>query len=173
MKKVIKILNELLRKGLIKDYAIGGGIATIFYVEPFLTYDVDVFIRLPKKKKMQKIISLSPIFTYLENKGYPWSGEHILIEGVPVQFIPVDTLEEEAVRNAKKIEHEGVTAKVLTPEYLILILLRAGRKKDIGKIEKLLSQASINIKKLKRDLSRHGLTGKFKPFLREGEYEKK
>ena len=31
MDKTIKIINELKRKGLIKDYAIGGGIATIYY----------------------------------------------------------------------------------------------------------------------------------------------
>ena len=43
MKKTLKIINELQQQGLIKNFAIGGGIATIFYVESILTYDLDVF----------------------------------------------------------------------------------------------------------------------------------
>jgi hypothetical protein len=92
MKKTLKIINELKEKGLIGDYVIGGGIATIFYVEPFLTYDLDVFIIPSKKEKKKNLILLSPIFNYLEDKGYHWRGEHIIIEGIPVQFIPADNL---------------------------------------------------------------------------------
>jgi predicted nucleotidyltransferase len=161
MEKTIKIINELKKKKLIKDYVIGGGIATIFYVEPILTYDLDVFIIPFEKGKEKNLILLSPMFNYLEDKGYPWKGEHAIIEGVPVQFIPVDKLEEEAVRDAKEIEYEGVKTKVMIPEYLISVLLRAGRKKDIQKIEKLLEQTKIDMKKLKNILHRYGLSKKF------------
>ncbi len=168
MKKTINILNQLQRKGLIKDYAIGGGIATIFYVETFLTYDLDVFIITPGKGEEKNLILLSPIFNYLEDKGYPWKGEHIIIvriwilwKGIPVQFIPADELEEEAVINAKEIEYEGVKTNVMTPEYLIALLLRASRKKDIEKIEKLLEQTKIDLKKLKAILHKYGLSKKF------------
>ncbi len=44
MKKTIEIINELKSKKLIDDYAIGGGIGALFYIEPFLTYDLDIFI---------------------------------------------------------------------------------------------------------------------------------
>jgi len=74
MKKTLEIINELKQNGLIKDYAIGGGIATIFYVEPFFTFDLDVFIIAAKKEKKKNIILLSPIFDYLEDKGYQWQG---------------------------------------------------------------------------------------------------
>jgi len=49
---------------------------------------------------------------------------------------------------------------VLTPEYLIPILLRAGRKKDKEKVEKLLEQTSIDMKLLKDVLKRYHLKGK-------------
>lgn len=162
MEKTIKVINKLQKEGLIKEYAIGGGIATIFYVEPFLTYDLDVFIIPSEKGEEKNLILLSPISDYLEDKGYSWKGKHIIIEGVPVQFIPVDKLEEEAVRNAKEIKYEGVETKVMTPEYLIPILLRAGRKKDIEKIEKLLDQTKIDMKKLKGILHKYDLDKKFK-----------
>jgi hypothetical protein len=162
MKKAIKTINELKKAGLITDYAIGGGIATIFYVEPFVTYDLDIFVVLPRKGERRDLISLSPIFDHLTSKGFRWRGEHINIEGIPVQFIPTDELEEEAVKKAKPIKYEGVKTKVLTPEYLVSILLRAGRKKDKEKVERLLEQVKINRKKLKDILKRHGLKEKIK-----------
>ena len=160
MRKTIEVLNKLREKGLIKDYALGGGIATTFYVEPFLTYDLDVFIVLPGEGD-KNLILLTPLYNYLEKKGYTWKGEHVIIEGMPVQFIPADELEEESVVNAKRIEYEGVKTKVMRPEYLIAILLRAGRKKDLDKIEKLQEQTRIDQKKLKAILHRYGLRKKF------------
>ena len=44
MEKVIKIINEMEEIGLIGKYCIGGGIATVFYIEPLLTYDIFFFI---------------------------------------------------------------------------------------------------------------------------------
>lgn len=43
MDEALKVINELAKKGIIKSYAVGGGIATILYTEPLLTYDLDVF----------------------------------------------------------------------------------------------------------------------------------
>ena len=48
LQKTIKVLNELCRKGIVEKYAIGGGMAVLFYMEPILTYDMDVFVFLPK-----------------------------------------------------------------------------------------------------------------------------
>lgn len=166
MRQTLKVVNGLKDKGLINDYAIGGGIAALFYIEPFLTYDLDVFIVSVEKTDEKNLIVLSPIFDYLKSKGYSWKGEHIIIEGVPVQFIPADELEKEAVENAKVIEYEGIKAKVITSEYLTVILLRAGRKKDIEKIEKLLEQTDVDRTKLEEILNKFGLKEKFK-FLKE------
>jgi hypothetical protein len=162
MKQTIKVINELKRKGLFKDYAIGGGIATLFYVEPFLTYDLDVFIIPSEERKKTNLIMLTPIFKYFKNKGYRFRGEHLIVEGIPVQFIPADELEEEAVNGARQIQYEGVKTKVMTPEYLVAILLRAGRKKDIEKIERLLEQARIDKKQLEDILRRYDLSQKLK-----------
>jgi len=84
---------------------------------------------------------------------------------VPVQFIPVDELEKEAVENAKHIEYEGVKTKVITPEYLVVILSRAGREKDIEKVKKLLKQTDIDRTKLEEILNKFGLKERFE-FLR-------
>lgn len=161
MRQTLKVINELKNKGLINDYAIGGGIAALFYIEPFLTYDLDVFIIPIERADENNLIVLSPIFDYLKSKGYSWKGEHIIIEGVPVQFIPVDKLEKEAVENAKMIEYEGVKAKVITPEYLIVILSRAGREKDIEKVKRLLKQTDIDRTTLEEISNKFGLKERF------------
>lgn len=171
MKKALEVINELKKKGLIDAYAIGGGIATLFYIEPFLTYDLDVFIILSEKKEEENLISLSPVFDYLKKKGYSFKGEHVVIEGIPVQFIPADELEKVAIRSARKIEYEKIKTRVFEAEYLIAILLRAGRKKDMNKIEKLVEETKIEGKKLEEILKRYGLMEKFK-LLRKGIYGK-
>jgi hypothetical protein len=164
LRETLKVINELKKKNYIIDYAIGGGIAALFYIEPFLTYDLDVFIIPSKKGKGAKedLILLTPIFDYLEKNGYSWKGEHIIVGGIPVQFIPADELEEEAVRNANQIEYEGIKTKVIKPEYLIAILLRSGRKKDVEKVERLLEQTEIEKKKLNDILRKYQLNKKFK-----------
>ena len=42
------MLNGLLEEGVLKDYAIGGGMAALAYVEPFLTEDIDVFTTIDR-----------------------------------------------------------------------------------------------------------------------------
>lgn len=161
MRETLKVIKELKEKNYIADYAIGGGIAALFYIEPFLTYDLDVFIVLFKRNE-EDLILLTPVFDYLEKKGYSWRGEHIVIEGIPVQFIPADELEQDAVNSSREIKYEGIKTKVLTREYLIAILLRAGRKKDMEKIEKLLEQTEIDKEKLSNILQKYHLSEKFK-----------
>lgn len=161
MRRTLKVINELKEKGFFKDYAIGGGIATLFYVEPFFTYDLDIFIVV--ESPSETIIDLSPMFDYLRAKGYEWKGEHIIIEGVPVQFICADELEREAVENALATEYEGVPTKVLAPEHLVALFLRVGRKKDLEKVARLLEMADIDREKLEFILKRFGLEGRINP----------
>lgn len=167
MRETLEVLNSLKDRALIDDYAVGGGIATIFYTEPVFTYDLDVFV-IVKSGLVGKIISLTPIYDYLTSKGYPWKGEHIIIESLPVQFIPVESgIEREAVDNAKEITYSGVKTKILSAEYLIAIALKAGRRKDFDKIGRLVEQAKIDKKILESILKKHHLLGKFKEW--EGE----
>lgn len=167
MKQALQVINELKEKGLIDNYAIGGGIGALFYIEPFLTYDLDVFIIIVEESKEKNVILLTPIFEYLKSKGYSWSGEHIVIEKIPVQFIPAGELEKEAVDNAKVIEYEGIKTRVIAPEYLIAVFLRAGRTKDMEKIERFLEQIEINQTLLENILDKFHLKEKYKSLKRE------
>lgn len=166
MKNTIKVITELKKKGLIKDYAIGGAIAVLRWVEPFFTRDLDIFVIPAQKTKDKQLISFSPIYDYLKTKGYnEWVGQWIMIEGVPVEFIPAEGLAGESVKNSIATDFEGVKTRVITPEYLIALLLLAGRQKDKIKVEMLLKQTKIDFRKLKEILKKYDLKVKLRPFL--------
>jgi len=160
MKKALQIINKLKSEGLIEDYAIGGGVGTMYYTEPITTYDPDIFITI--KEKGQGIILLTPIFEYLKGKGYKWSGEHIILDDYPVQFIAADDLEKDAIKNARDITYQGVKTRVMGPEHLIAILLRAGRAKDILKVRMILEQYSIDHRRLSGILTKYKLKEKYR-----------
>lgn len=164
MEKTIKVINELRAKGLIRDYAIGGGIATIFYVEPILTYDLDIFF-IPSEER--EVMTVSSIYKCLRRRGYKPYKEHIIIEGVPVQFIPVyNELVKEAVENSVERKYEKTKTKILRAEYLIAIMVQTFRPKDRERIIKLLDEAKIGTAYLTRILQKHGLKEKFDQFMR-------
>ena len=163
MKKTLTVINEMKKQEIIADYAIAGGIATIFYVEPILTYDLDIFFTY--KTEPKGIAILKPIYKFLRKKGYKEKEEHVLIEGIPVQFFLVyDALSREAVEQAPKTTYSGVSTKVLSSEYLIAIMLQVNRPKDRERIIMLLDQAKVDKRRLNAILKRHNLTKKYNNF---------
>lgn len=164
MEKAFKVINEMVEKGILKDYAIGGAVATLYYTEPFSTYDLDIFFT-PSEK--ETLILLTPFYDFLlKKKGYKTYKEYVMIGDVPVQFLPAMTeLEKDAVENAIDVNYKGSRIKIMTPEYLIAIGLKVFRDKDQFKIMKLLEQAKIDKKCLQVLLMRYNLKGKFEKFV--------
>jgi hypothetical protein len=163
--KALQVLNDLKREGLIGDYAIGGAIAAMYYVQPFLTEDLDIFTTLPETPS--GIVILRPIYEYLEKRGYKARGTYIDIGDTPMQFISIpkdSTLEIEAIKNAKEITFKKVKSKVVRAEYLIAFWLRSYRLKDQAKIEMLLDQTKINVEELENILKRYNLWDKWMDF---------
>ena len=151
---VLRAANELLSAGLIEHYALGGALAAIYYVEPFTTYDADIIFVASDKALSAGIPA---IYSHLQSKGWRVEREHLLIKDFPVKFLAASGLTEEAVRNAKPIEYEGVPAKVFRPEYIIAIGASIGRHKDLARIEQLLDQAKIEKPMLDDILRRYNL----------------
>lgn len=162
MKKTLEIINQLNQEGLVKDYAIGGAVAALKWVEPFFTRDLDIFVIPITETDASTVVSFLPLYDSLKAKGYDvWTGQWILIEGIPVEFLPAEGLAKEAVEGAIGVEFEGVKTRVMTPEHLIALFVKASREKDKAKIRLLLDQGEIDRKKLKSILTRHGLAEKF------------
>src|SRR5574340_528977 len=97
MKRTLEILNDLERAGVMSRYAIGGAMGATFYVEPLLTFDLDVFVLLPQTAS--GLLTLATLYQALRAHGYSEEGECVNIEGVPVQFLPAyNGLLEEGLR---------------------------------------------------------------------------
>src|SRR6266568_253955 len=152
---VLRAANELVSAGLIEDYALGGALAAIYYVEPFTTYDADiVFVATDKTLSA----GIPAIYSHLQSKGWRVEREHLLIKDFPVQFLAASGLTEEAVQEARQIQYQGVPAKVFRPEYIIAIAASVGRHKDLARIAQLLEQAKIDQVLLEDILRRYKLS---------------
>ena len=164
MRKALKVINELKKSRIIKDYAIGGGIAVIYYVEPILTYDLDIFF-IPREEN--KLAVLSPLYNFLKRKGYKFDKEHVIIEDIPVQFLPAyNDLLKEAFKNAYVTKYKGIKTKVFEPEYLLAIMVQTFRAKDKERIIKMLDEAEIDKRLFKRILKKYALLEKYNRFVK-------
>ena len=122
-------IEELKRDGVITDYAIGGAMAIVFWTEPVPTYDLDVFVFLPPRAD-QPLVSLDAIYRWAETKGYAAQDEHLVIHGIPVQFIPAhNALADEAITNAAILDYEGIPVRVIRPEHLIALYLEPSARR--------------------------------------------
>lgn len=159
MERALKAISRMHEQGVLKQYAIGGAIAAIYYTEPFATLDIDIFFIPPET---QGIFLLTPFYDFLLKRGYKTEKEYILIGETPIQFIPATTaLEKEAVKHAISVRYKSAKVKIMRPEHLIAIFLRVFRLKDREKIVKLLSQTKIDKHRLRDILTRHGLKKKY------------
>ena len=165
MKEIFAVLNQMVRDGALENYAVAGAIGAMFYVEPFSTQDIDVFVMMPE----DRIVIELPGLDYLKARGYTeFRNEGIVIDGWPVQFLPATTpLEREAYLNAEISSLDEVPVRVVLPEDLVAIMLSVGRPKDIARIQMFLSQDAVKIEALKDVIQRHGLTEKWADYKRK------
>src|SRR6266481_1183112 len=118
MKTTLQVLNELEGSRVIERYAIGGAMGATFYVEPLLTFDLDVFVTLPRTAA--GLVTLTPIYEALRARDYKQEGECVDVEGVPVQFLPAyNPLVEEALHEARETTYEETPTRVLRAEHLL------------------------------------------------------
>ena len=156
MERTLQVLNALERDGIVSRYAIGGAMAATFYAEPVLTFDLDVFVVLPQTGG--GLLTLGQLYEALRRRGYVEEGECVLIEGVPVQFLPAyNALLEEALVEAQEIRYEQTPTRMLRAEHLAAIAVQTGRQKDRERLRLLREQASLDVDYLAGVLARHDL----------------
>jgi hypothetical protein len=152
---VLRAANELVSAGVIKDYALGGALAAIHYVEPFTTYDADIFF-IPATKDLTG--GIPQIYEALRARGWKVEGDHLLLRNFPVQFLTAHGLTEEAVKEGLPLNYKGVATKLFRPEHIIAIAASVGRLKDLARIEQVMEQTNIDKNLLETILKRHRLS---------------
>ena len=144
-------------EGVVTEYAIGGAMAIVFWTEPVPTFDLDVFVLLPESSLL---VSLDPIYRWAEANGHPSDSEHIVIEGLPVQFIPSHgALADEAIDQAATLDYEGLSVRVIRPEHLIALYLEPSARtaKRLQRVAILLEESVVDRERLTSILRRYNL----------------
>jgi hypothetical protein len=172
IRDTFKVLNRMVADGIVGRYAVAGAVAALNYLEPTLTHDVDILISVEEVRDRPKtgLVTLEPIFAYLRAAGYAqFAGEGIVVEGWPVQFLPVASpLDAEGLAQAINIEvdtDEGpLLVPTLRPEHLVATALRVGRAKDRIRIVEFLENEAVDLKALRSVLQKHNLLEEWRAF---------
>ncbi len=120
---VLRLLNRLKLDGVIQDYAIGGAVAVSLWAEPVATQDLDVIVTIAGAA--HPLDPLRPLFDWFAERGMILDGEHVMISGVPVQFLVAwSPLVAKAVATAAETsydptEPESPTIRLIQPTYLV------------------------------------------------------
>lgn len=171
MEKVLEVLNRMKADGVIEKFAIGGGIATIRYLEAYLTDDIDVFLS-PVIISEGGLVSFGRIYSYLEELGYRPEREYIRIGDWLVQFVfASEPVQKEAVENAQRVAFGEVYTSVFSAEHLAAELLRSGRLKDLTRVADLLKSEQMDMNKFRDIINRNGLTEKWRQFASRYDFE--
>jgi hypothetical protein len=155
---IFRELNDLKAAGLVRDYAVGGATAALFYAEPARTYDVDVFVLLPPGASAL-LVSLESLYDWARRRGFGVDAEHILVHGVPVQFLPAhNELAEAAVHSARTLDYGGVPVRVIDPEHLVALAFQTGGRRRRERAWQMLDAGAVDRQRLRTLLAAHGVT---------------
>jgi hypothetical protein len=155
----LRVLNTMKADGVVGEYAVAGAMAMVFWAEPVPTFDLDVLVLLPGPTR--DLVSLDSLYRWAESAGHPVQDEHILVEGLPVQFIPSPSgLAREAMDSASEVDYQGVPVRVVRPEYLVALYLepQARTRKRRERAAALLELRTLNHDLINEILKRHGLS---------------
>lgn len=157
--------------GIIENYAIGGGIAAVYYIEPYQTDDLDIFIPVSSVTPGDSVLlSLDSIYSYLAKLGYTAVKEGVLIEDWLVQFIPAgESTQEEALLRAHKVRYGDTETRIFSPEHLAAELLRSGRLKDYVRVAALIDSGKMDMNIFHELVRRHSLSDKWQKFSKAAE----
>jgi hypothetical protein len=169
MRAAIEVVAKLAQDGVIKDYAITGAVAALFYTQPALTEDLDILVSVADfEQRGSGLILLTPIESALAAMGYPNRTDvGILVEGWPVQFLPVASpLDAESLKLAAEVDvgSPPFKARVLRAEHIVAKAVSLGRLKDLARVEMFLEQGVVNLDALRQVLVRFALVDAWKSF---------
>ncbi len=157
LKDLLTAINRAQTDGVIDQYAVGGTLGTMFYIEPAVTPDAEIFVKLPSQAD-GSVPSLAPIFRYFSSRGYAVEGDVVTIGNWPTKFLPLaNELEHEGFNESLPKEVDGVKTWVMTPEHLVGIALQSGRPKDLALASQFLDSGVVDRNKLHLMLHRFGL----------------
>lgn len=167
LEKVLAVINKMVEDRIIEDYAIGGAIAALFYIEPFETLDLDIVVFLPQEEMTKAVVSLAPLYTYLRQLGYHEEKEYVMIETVPVRFlVGGKRLLDDAVKTAVPKAFGATPTKVMRVEYLLALMADRCQAKDKARAQMVKEQGvEVDYDLVDTIIKQHRLEAKWKTLI--------
>lgn len=166
MKKTLQILNELVKNKILIEYAIAGGMAHFYYIEPSVTYDLDLIVSLAAVDN--PLTPLNDLYMWANKNQLKTEGEHIVIAGIPVQFLlPYNDLVTEALANKLKVILFDEPTYILRAEYLMAIMLQTGRASDLERLTRFINESDYDKSKFNDIIQRFELLDKYDSFMKK------
>jgi hypothetical protein len=163
--KALSVVHDLYISGVISRYAITGAVGALAYIQPTLTQDVDVLVEVEAFDSLASgLLLTSRLDAALAERGYTERLDvGIVVEGWPIQFIPVsEDLDLASLEEAKltEINSDGsASVFVLRAEHVIAKALKIGRSKDYDRVSAFLNQGSVDLNSLRAELTKQNLSG--------------
>ncbi len=164
---ILRLLDLAKSQGYFTDYVLGGGVATLNYTEPFLTYDTGFVVDMTGSATMRELDDF-----FVKNGAIRNNRGYIEIDGMPCQFLSIgDDLIRDAFTNPNTVTVGGRQLHILKIEYLIanylrLIRLPKRKKRDTAKLLLLLDQpGKIDSVLLSAILEKNNLGSDYRRFL--------
>jgi hypothetical protein len=164
IQEVLAELSRVRAEGLISDFALGGAVAAMAYIEVSPTEDVDVFVVLTAPQR-SSLDPLSAVWPNLIAHGAKQDGIYLVIGDWKVQLLlSGKPLFDEAIATALQKELGGQVCRIIAPTYLAALALDAGRPKDYSRIEQFLKTGKVIRPELEALVERFGLTDRWNTF---------
>ena len=114
------------------------------------------------------ILTLTPIYDFLQSRGHKSDGDAMMLHGWPVQFLPAESpLLREAVEQAREVNFETIPARVMRAEHLMAIALQTGRGKDFARLLAFVESSVVDDQKWREVVAQYGLTSEWTQFQRK------
>jgi len=153
-----RVLDELRGEGVIGGYALIGGLAVSTWSLPRATRDVDLLLLVEHGEIGLLVDRLNDAgFNVALHRGGYDDPVPLLIRGEELDIIvATKRLESEAITASIPVEIADLRVPVVSPEYLVVLKLKAGGPRDLLDVRELLSSTATDL-----DLARE-LSGRFR-----------
>ena len=143
---VIELLTDLRAAGCISGFTLIGGLAVSTWSTPRATRDIDLLV-LVDTDKLQQIVTAfcdAGLHAELRRGDYNDPVPYLIRADAVDILVATRAYEAEAIQQSINVAVAGKTVPVASPEFLIVLKLKAGGPQNLLDVQELLASGLVN-----------------------------
>lgn len=144
--QTLDVLNDLRNDGTIEGFALIGGLAVSVWSQPRATRDIDLLL-LARSEKLDDLVQTlckAGLNAELRRGGFDDPVPLLIRADYLDIIIATKKYEAETVDKSITVEFAGRDIPVASPEYLIILKLKAGGPRDLLDVKELLASNLVD-----------------------------